>query len=74
MTNETIIKKWRSGLDKFAVAKDYMQEYNREAKKRREPKITKDQALAYVEPIIFDYETKDWKWMNASRKINAIYA
>lgn len=61
MTNETIIKKWRSGLNKFAVAKDYMQEYNREAKKRREPKITKDQALAYVEPIIFDYETKDWK-------------
>lgn len=61
MTNETIIKKWRSGLNKLAVAKDYMQEYNREAKKRREPKITKDQALAYVEPIIFDYETKDWR-------------
>ena len=61
MTNETIIKKWRSGLNKFSVAKDYMQAYNREAKKRREPKITKDQALAYVEPIIFDYETKDWK-------------
>ena len=61
MTNETIIKKWQSGLNKFAIAKDYMQEYNREAKKRREPKITKDQALAYVEPIIFDYETKDWR-------------
>lgn len=61
MTNETIIKKWRRGLSKFAVAKDYMQEYNREAKKRKEAKITKDQALAYVEPIIFDYETKDWK-------------
>ena len=54
-------KKWRSGLSKFAVAKDYMQEYNREAKKRKETKITKDQALAYVAPIIFDYETKDWK-------------
>lgn len=61
MTNETIVKKWQSGLSKFAVAKDYMQEYNREAKKRKETKITKDQALAYVEPIIFDYETKDWK-------------
>lgn len=61
MTNETIVKKWRSGLSKFAVAKDYMQEYNRETKKRKETKITKDQALAYVEPIIFDYETKDWK-------------
>ena len=61
MTKETIIKKWRTGYTKFAVAKDYMQEYNKEAKKRREPKITKDQALAYVEPIIFEYETKDWK-------------
>lgn len=59
MTKETIIKKWRAGYTKFTVAKDYMQEYNREAKKRREPKITKDQALAYVEPIIYEYETKD---------------
>ncbi len=38
MTNETIIKKWRSGLSKFAVAKDYMQEYNREAKRERKLK------------------------------------
>ena len=62
MTNEMIIKKWRAGQTKFSVAKDYMQEYNREAKRKRENKITKDQALAYVEPIIFEYETKDWKW------------
>lgn len=61
MTNETIVKKWRSWLSKFAVAKDYMQEYNKEAKKKRESKITKDQALAHVEPIIYEYETKDWK-------------
>ena len=74
MTNETIVKKWRSGLSKFAVAKDYMQEYNKEAKKKRESKITKDQALTYVEPIIFEYETKDWKWINDRRRINAIYA
>ena len=33
MTEEIIIKKWRSGQTKFSVAKDYMQEYNREAKK-----------------------------------------
>ena len=38
-----------------------MQEYNKQAKIRKEPKITKDQALACVEPIIFEYETKDWK-------------
>lgn len=61
MTNELIIKKWRSGQTKFSVAKDYMREYNREAKKRKESEITKDQALVYIEPIIFEYETKDWK-------------
>lgn len=61
MTNETIIKKWRIGKTTLQVAKDYMQEYNKEAKRRKEPKISKDQALAHVEPIIFKYETKDWK-------------
>lgn len=61
MNNETIIKKWRMGKTTLQVAKDYMQEYNKEAKKRRETKITRDQALAYVEPIILEYETKDWK-------------
>lgn len=37
MTNEPIIKRWRSGLTAMQVAKDYMQEYNKEAKKRKEP-------------------------------------
>lgn len=60
MTNETIIKKWRIGKTTMQVAKDYMDEYNKEAKKR-EPKISKEQSLAHVEPIIFEYETKDWK-------------
>lgn len=61
MTNETIIRKWKMGKTTVQVAEDYMQEYNKEAKKRREPKITRDQALSYIEPIIFEYETKDWK-------------
>lgn len=61
MTNETIIRKWKMGKTTVQVAKDYMQEYNKEAKKRREPKITRDQALAYIEPIIFEYKTKDWE-------------
>lgn len=61
MTNETIINKWKVGASKFSIAKDYMQDYNKEAKKRKEPKITKEQALTHVEPIIFEYETKDWK-------------
>lgn len=62
MTNETIIKKWRMGKTTGQVAKDYMDEYNREAKKKCEKKINKDDALRYIEPIIFEYETKDWKW------------
>lgn len=68
MTNETIIRKWKMGKTTVQVAKDYMQEYNKEAKKRREPKITRDQALAYIEPIIFEYETKDWEWIDDSRR------
>ena len=61
MTNETIIKKWRVGMTTIQVAKAYMEEYNKEAKKKKEPKISKDEALAYIEPIIYEYETKDWK-------------
>lgn len=61
MTKETIINKWRIGKTTIQVAKDYMEDYNKEAKKKKEKKITKDEALAYVEPIIFEYETKDWK-------------
>lgn len=61
MTNEMIINKWKIGKTAIQVAKDYMQDYNKEAKKKKEPRITKEQALAHVEPIIFEYETKDWK-------------
>lgn len=61
MTNETIIRKWRIGKTTLQVAKDYMDEYSKEAEKKKEPKITKEQALAHVEPIIYEHETKDWK-------------
>ncbi len=61
MTTEEIIRKWRSGLTVVQVAKDYMTEYNRRAKRYKEAKITKDEAMAHVEPIIFEFETKDWK-------------
>lgn len=61
MTNETIIRKWRIGKTTLQVAEDYMDEYNKEAKKKKEPKITREQALAHVEPIIYEHETKDWK-------------
>lgn len=61
MTNETIIRKWRIGKTTLQVAEDYMDEYNKEAKKKKEPKITKEQALAHIKPIIYEHETKDWK-------------
>ena len=61
MTKELIIKKWRSGKTTVQVAKDQMDEYNSQAKRRKEAKITKEQALTYVEPIIFEFETKDWR-------------
>ncbi|MFR8116875.1 MAG: hypothetical protein ACLVAK_07735 [Clostridia bacterium] len=61
MTNETIINKWKVGKTAIQVAKDYMQDYNKEVEKKKEPRITKEQALAHVEPIIFEYETKDWR-------------
>ena len=64
MTNETIIRKWWIGKTTLQVAEDYMDEYNKEAKKKKEPKITREQALAHVEPIIYEHETKDWKWKN----------
>lgn len=61
MTKELIIKKWRSGKTTVQVANEYMKEYNSQAKKKNETKITKTQALAHVEPIIYRFETKDWR-------------
>lgn len=59
MTDEDIIRSWKTGLNKFQVANEYMREHNRRAKSNKEMKrITKYEALAYVEPIIFDYEVK----------------
>lgn len=61
MDNESIIKEWRKGKTTVQVANEYMKEYNTQAKKKNEAKITKMQALAHVEPIIFEFETKDWR-------------
>ena len=61
MADEEIIKEWRSGLTTTQVAKVYMTAINSNLKKD-EKKITKVQALAYIEPIIFKYETEGWKY------------
>ena len=61
MDNETIIKEWRRGKTTVQVANECMKEYNTQAKKNNETKITEEQALAHVEPIIYKFETKDWR-------------
>ncbi len=60
MNDKEIISDWKSGLTTVQVAKNYMLTFNSKLKKG-EKKITKEQALAHVEPIIFDFETKGWK-------------
>lgn len=61
MNESDIIREWRSGLTVMQVANLYMKSYNEKAKRRREPKITENEALAHVEPVIFEYETRDWR-------------
>ena len=61
MTREEIIKNWRSGLTVLQVAEKYLKEYNKLAKKKKEPCIKKEDAQRHVEPIIYEFETKDWR-------------
>lgn len=62
MLDEDLINLWNKGLTKFAVAKRYMQDFNEKAKNRTDVKrINKEQALAYVEPILFKYRMKQLK-------------
>lgn len=57
MSDEDIIKWWNLGLCKNAVVNQYMKAHNRKAKNNKEIKrITKEQAMRYVEPILFEYE------------------
>lgn len=57
MSDEEIIKLWNMGLSKMAVINQYMRNHDREARGKKDMKrITKEQAMKYVEPILFDYE------------------
>lgn len=56
MNKEDIIREWKKGLKKEAVAKEYMESENKRRKKTSEKKITAHDALAHVEPIIFEYQ------------------
>lgn len=62
MRDNEIISKWKSGLNKYQVAKQYMREYNQRIKiirydrrHRYEKFMTKYEALSYVENVIFEY-------------------
>lgn len=62
MSDEDLIKMWNKGLTRLAVAKEYMKENNRKAKEKKEiQRITIQQALGHVEPILFRYRVKQLK-------------
>lgn len=59
MSDEEIIKLWNMGLSKMAVINYYMRDYNRKARSKKDMKrITREQAMKCVEPILFRYEMK----------------
>ena len=62
MREDEIITLWKSGLNKYQVAKQYMREYNQrikiiryDMKHRHERFMTKKEALAHVEDVILKY-------------------
>ena len=66
MKDNEIISKWKSGLNKYQVAKQYMREYNQRIKiirldmrHRHERFMTKYEALEYVESVILEYVRRD---------------
>ena len=61
MTNTEILVTWKSGKTVQQVAKEYMESYNERAKRVGFDKINKRQTIEHVEPIIYEYETKDWR-------------
>lgn len=62
MEDEYLIKIWNMGLTKIGVAKEYMRDNNKKAKTNKEIKrITIQQALEHVEPILYKYRMKQLK-------------
>lgn len=62
MSDEDLIKLWNMGLTRNAVAKEYMKDNNRKPKEKKEIKrINIQQALQYVEPILFRYRMRQLK-------------
>lgn len=62
MSNEDVLRLWNMGLSKMQVVKEYMRENNKRARdKKGVDKITMQQAMEHVEPILFKYETNRMK-------------
>lgn len=62
MEDDDLIKMWNTGLSRINVAKEYMKDNNRKAKEKKELKrITIQQALEHVEPILFKYRMNQLK-------------
>lgn len=57
MSNEDILRLWNMGLSKMQVVKEYMRQNNKRAKDKKDvDKVTMEQAMKHVEPILFKYE------------------
>jgi len=57
MPDEEIINLWNMGLSRMSVVTMYMKEHNRKARSKKDMKrITKQQAMQHVEPILYEYE------------------
>lgn len=60
-SKEDIVREWRRGLKKETIAKQYMESENKRLKRTGEKEITEYDALAHVEPIIFEYQKQVMK-------------
>lgn len=56
MESEIILKNWKMGKTVSQISKEYMKKHNQDCKRKGQARITEQQAMAYVEPIIYDYE------------------
>lgn len=62
MDDNTLIEMWNKGSTRLEVAKKYMKENNKKAKEKKEMKrITIQEALQYVEPVLFNYRMNQLK-------------
>ena len=77
MQDKEIIEKWLSGLSKGQLAKQYKRQYNMqirniraEVRNRHSGRfITKYEALAYIEKIIYKYLKRKWEDGKCTNKI-----